>query len=137
MILADQRFRPWIELRLGKLPPEAEFLGSIKDGQVVAVVAFFDYSVHDIRLSICMEKSGGSKRLLLEVFDYVFRQIGCSRCTAIIRPSNTKSIVLAERLGFKKEGVLRRYCGEEDAYLFGLLKEECRYEQRRQTPEGS
>ena len=34
---------------------------------------------------------------------------------------------LAERLGGKPEGIKRRYYGDEDAVLYGVLKDEFRF----------
>ncbi len=55
---------------------------------------------------------------------------GLERVTAYICTDNPASIGLAEGLGFKREGLLRRHAiieGERrDHYLYGLLKEEWR-----------
>ncbi|MER3483895.1 MAG: hypothetical protein C4332_12810 [Meiothermus sp.] len=57
-----------------------------------------------------------------------FEKQGLDRITGEVHASNTKSIKLLERLGFAREGVLRRhetYRGEkQDVYLYGMLKEE-------------
>lgn len=128
MILSDPRFRPWVERHLkATLPPDAVFIGQITDGEVMNAMAFYNYSGHDIHVSLVL-KGRGTKRLIREFNRYVYGNCGCCRCTALIRPSNTRSVSLAERLGFKLEGVLRRHYGDEDAHVFGLLKEECRYE---------
>lgn len=118
-----------------QLPEDAIFLGQITEGRVVIAVAFSHYCEHDIHVSLVV-RGHGSKGLIREVFNYIFVKAGCARCTCLIRKSNTRSIRLAEKLGFKKEGVLRKYYGDEDAFVYGLLKEEC-YGVCRQTPEGS
>ena len=138
MILFDPRFRPWLEQKLGAtLPSEAVFLGRISDGLVVGAVAFSHYSGHDIHISMALEKGKGTRQLMHEVFRYVFGRCGCSRMTALIRPDNLKSTQLAERFGFKPEGVLRCFYGEADAMIFGLLKSELPHVVTRQASQGS
>lgn len=129
-----------MELRLGcTLPEDAVFIGSVVGGKVVAGVAFSHYSGHDIHLSLVAERGKGQKGLLEEVFHYVFRTAGCSRCTVLIRSGErgNKSRRLAQKLGFRKEGILRRYYGDEDADVFGLLKEELTHGLRRQAAQGA
>jgi RimJ/RimL family protein N-acetyltransferase len=57
-----------------------------------------------------------------------FEERGLDRITAEVHASNTRPIRLLERLGFTREGVLRRhetYRGEkQDVHLYGMLKEE-------------
>lgn len=138
MILFDPRFRPWLEQKLGAtLPQDAVFLGTISEGRVVAAVAFSHYSGHDIHISMGIEKGKGTRQLMRQVFGYVFGRCACSRMTALIRPDNQRSRQLAERFGFIQEGVLRRFYGDADALIFGLLKSELPHVVTRQAPEGS
>ena len=113
------------------LARDAQFIGSIKDGAVVAAVAFSHFNGHDIELSVAGDPGSGTRRLLGAVFGYVFGQLQCVRCTARVRKSNARARGLAARLGFKREGVLRLGYGDEDAVIFGLLRID--YEQQRRT----
>ena len=62
------------------------------------------------------------------VFQYVFGQLACKRCTAITRKNNTRARRFLEGLNFQLEGNVRRgYDGEKDALVYGLLAEECHY----------
>ncbi len=65
---------------------------------------------------------------LRAVLRYGFDEMGLNRIQAIIDSENVKSIKLVERLGFKKEGVLRQnsyFRGQfRDEASFSLLKEE-------------
>lgn len=64
---------------------------------------------------------------LREVFD----KTGLRRIEAYIHPDNEASIALAEKLGFKKEGLLRECIilngKSADNYLYSLLKNEFQY----------
>ena len=59
---------------------------------------------------------------------YGFEEMGLNRVQAVIDSENVKSIKLVERLGFKKEGVLRQnsyFRGRfRDEVCFSILKEE-------------
>ena len=65
---------------------------------------------------------------LCAVLRYGFEEMGLNRIQAIIDSENVKSIKLVERLGFKKEGVLRQnsyFRGQfRDEVCFSLLKKE-------------
>jgi ribosomal-protein-alanine N-acetyltransferase len=62
--------------------------------------------------------------------DYAFEELGLHRVTADADPRNAPALALLERLGFRREGLLREHYrqGEEwqDGVLFGLLRgDEC------------
>src|SRR3954451_3648083 len=60
--------------------------------------------------------------------DYCFQQLGLHRMEICIRPENTKSLRVVEKLGFRYEGLRRRYIhinGDwRDHFCFGLVSEE-------------
>lgn len=58
-----------------------------------------------------------------------FEQLGLNRIEATINPDNARSIRVAEKLGFMREGRLRDYRrmsggGFRDCYIYGLLRRE-------------
>jgi ribosomal-protein-alanine N-acetyltransferase len=62
------------------------------------------------------------------VCDHAFTQVGLHRLQADIRPENGPSQRLVERLGFRREGLLRRYLDIDgdwrDHYSYSLLAED-------------
>lgn len=80
----------------------------------------------DIELTIA-GRGAVSRTALSVIYDYVFNQLGCLRISATCRTDNTQAIRLAERLGFKREGMSRKKFGNSNAVLLGLLREEYRY----------
>jgi RimJ/RimL family protein N-acetyltransferase len=120
-----------------ELAADAQFIGRLKDGKIVAATAFSHWTGHDVELTVAGERGGGSKTYLACVFGYAFDQLGCVRCTVKTRSSNEPAIALARRLGFQQEGVIRNGFGNEDAILFGLLKEECHGKRRRKATSGT
>jgi ribosomal-protein-alanine N-acetyltransferase len=62
------------------------------------------------------------------VCDHAFGPVGLHRLQADIRPENARSQHLVERLGFRREGLLRRYLDIDgdwrDHYTYALLAED-------------
>jgi ribosomal-protein-alanine N-acetyltransferase len=62
------------------------------------------------------------------VCDHAFDQVGLHRLEADIRPENLPSQRLVERLGFQREGLLRRYLDIDGAWrdhlAYALLAED-------------
>ena len=58
---------------------------------------------------------------------WALRDAGLPRLQALIRPSNDRSIAVAERAGFRREGLLRRALDDRgtarDVLVYGLLPE--------------
>ncbi len=70
---------------------------------------------------------------LTALFDFAFRELALHRLEADVEPRNAKSLAILERLGFRREGLLReRFRVEEevqDSLILGLLRPE--WEARR------
>ncbi|MCG1028999.1 GNAT family N-acetyltransferase [Virgibacillus halodenitrificans] len=62
------------------------------------------------------------------VLNYAFSELALVRMGAVTYPQNIASIAVLEKLGFQKEGLLRRYLYQNnqshDAYIFSLLNDE-------------
>ena len=71
---------------------------------------------------------GVATRALGLLIDWSFREIGMERVQALTHPNNPRSARVLERLGFQREGLLRRYrageAGREDRILFSILPDE-------------
>jgi hypothetical protein len=57
---------------------------------------------------------------------YVFKKLGCHRCTAVTRGTNERAIKALVQLGFRYEGTLREHFEDADGAMFGLLRSEQR-----------
>lgn len=64
----------------------------------------------------------------LQMLEHGFTELGLERITAEVHSSNGRMLSLLEKLGFKREGVLRQHETrqgiKEDVHLFGMLREE-------------
>lgn len=137
MIVAAPQLRDWLQAKVGMtLAEDAQFMGIIREGEIKAAAAFSHYTGCDIEMSVAGEPGSGSKGFLKALFAYAFEQCGCVRCTVKTRASNARAIKLAKRLGFVQEGVQRLGFGDEDAVLFGLLRNDYG-KRRRQATSGT
>ncbi len=68
---------------------------------------------------------GYASEAVTRIIDYGFRELGLRRIFADVDPDNAASIVLLEKLGFVREGLLRAewetHIGVRDSYIYGLL----------------
>ncbi len=70
---------------------------------------------------------GIMKEALTAIIDFGFRRMKLDRIEVLVMPSNARSIGLLEKLGFQKEGVLRKHGFDErmkpvDEVLFSMLR---------------
>ena len=125
----------WMAERLPGYAPDdfkpCSTIGFMRDGQLVAGVLFnnFRESCRDVQLTIAADTpSWIGKDSLRVIFEYVFIQLGCVRLTVSIAKKNKRPRRLAEGLGFKYEGNLRKgFDGVEDCIIYGMLHSECRW----------
>lgn len=136
MIITDKkRLIPFINLHM---PPDVEFyddgfcstIGWEVCGEIVGGVLYEGFRWPDINMHIATDgtKRWANRRFIFACFDYPFNQLKCYRVTAVVCISNSNAVKLVLKLGFKLEGRLRKaFPSGEDALLFGMLKEECRW----------
>ncbi len=65
-----------------------------------------------------------TRSLIQGIFRYPFDQLDCQRVTAVTGRRNRPSRRFLETFGFKREGLVRKGLGEDDAVIYGLLKRE-------------
>ena len=99
-------------------------IGLEREGKIVAVAVFNDYTGDNIEITVASEGRWAFRGVIRRAMDYAFREQGCKRITAHIRPSNERALSAARRVGFKDEGRARRWFGNEDAIILGLLPDE-------------
>ena len=110
---------PYLEDRLNvKLTPPYTTIGIEQDGRIVGGWLFNDYNGHNVEISVALDRPL-TRGMIRAVSDYVFRQMKVRRVTARCRESNQKSAALIRRLGFRWEGRLPFYYGDEAAMIFG------------------
>ena len=71
------------------------------------------------------DKRWCSRRILQQIFHLAFNVFKVKRISLLVTTDNDECINLVQRLGFKKEGLLRSYRDDgKDAYFYGMLATE-------------
>lgn len=104
-------------------------LGLVKNGKLMAGVIYNCYEGANVNMHV--GAIDGAKWLtqefLFAAFDYPFNQLKKRRVTAFMNENNDKAIGFVENLGFTYEGRMRNYFRINDAVIYGMLREECRF----------
>lgn len=127
----DEAVAAWVASRLPHVG-EAGFgpcrgIGLAVEGKLIGGVVYHAYleKYRSVHLSMAATSprwaTPGTVRALLS---YPFRDLGCVRVTMTIDRRNRRARRLAEGLGFKLEGVMRKGFGKADAVIYGMLSSE-------------
>jgi RimJ/RimL family protein N-acetyltransferase len=110
-------------------PGETTWLASLdSSGQLLGVVVYTTFTEWGCEMSVAAASPKFlNSSTLKSFFGYPFLQLQHSRVTAIVAASNQHSLDFVQRLGFKPEGLLRKWYGDQDGHIFGMLKEECKW----------
>lgn len=125
---------PWICASLQIQPQEMSVLfsmGFFWKGHLVGGLIFSDYHLnHDVWWTIyTTDKRWCQKKTLKAIFKAAFEDLHCERIGVMVAFDNQDSLNLVKKLGFKQEGLMRRFRPEDkkDCFVFSMLKDECRY----------
>lgn len=132
--IQDLRYLSWLENKLSVRfdPKSAIWLTSLSPSGSIRGVVVFSRFVDDrtCELTVASDDKAGfiSREFAFAVAYYVWITCKFERVTAIIAVDNSKSLHLAQRLGFQEEGTLRKWFrGGKDAKILGLLREDCKW----------
>ena len=99
-----------------------------KEKHKIAGVIYSNFQGYDIEMSMAsITPLWANRHILKALFHYPFHQLGCVRVTATTPKYYRHVRRFLERLGFKLEGIIRRGYGAEDACIYCLLREECKF----------
>ena len=122
MIVTDERVARFVGAQIGSIIyPPFTCMGLEQDGEIVGGAVFNCFTGHDIELTLAGRV--WSRPFLKALGEYAFKQLGCIR----VQMTTEQEAVAryAERLGGKREGVLRNKFGRgRDGIVIGLLSEE-------------
>lgn len=129
-ILAEWAAR---KMDLHRLWKEYTCIAQMDGVNILAVVVYTDFSFPNICMHIAgVGKKWLTRQFLYKAFWYPFEYLKCTRVTGIVSSKNREAQVFDEHIGFIKEGLLRKAGSEnEDLIIYGMLKEECRFLQRK------
>jgi hypothetical protein len=117
----------WASRRLQCNFGPAYTIANFQDGKINCVVVFHNQRQSGCEVSIVSDH-GLSKGFIKVVFGYAFQLAKLRRLSALVEIENQESIDMVERLGFVREGTLRRAADNgNDLYVYGMLNEECKW----------
>lgn len=124
----EERLLPWACRQIGikAFRRDAYCIGFDRDGELVAVVVFDNFTDGDCCMHVASDGSGHwlNRGFLAAVFAYPFIQLKNRRVTSLISDQNANSMRFCEHLGFKREGLCRQAMNGFDMHVMGLLKSE-------------
>ncbi len=122
----------WVAARIPQMEGAADFgpciaIGVVAaDGRALGGVVFSNYQPRfgNIEVSFASESPRWLTKNLIRQIPYPFDQLACARITAITPKKARAARAFLDHFGFKREGVVRRGFGSDDAIVSGLLKRE-------------
>jgi RimJ/RimL family protein N-acetyltransferase len=121
----------WAAAKIG-LPcfrEDARAFGVERDGQLCAVVVYDCFSPYDCAIHVASDGSGhwATRQVLAYTFQYAFIHCGLLRLTALIASKNRAALKFNRHLGFQTEGLCRDALPDDNLYVLGMTRKECRF----------
>ena len=129
---------PWLANRAGIAPTLGMNAVQVVDagGKIHGMVGFDSWTDNSVVVSIALANAGCLRSLIQPCFEYVFLTGGRGVMFATIRATNSRSVRIAQRLGFSEVYRLKDAVAVgEDMILFEMRRENCRWipEQHRKA----
>ena len=115
------------KLKVKISPPFTAFGFVSDDNRPMCAVLFNDFNQANIEMTIYAETGGITRQVLKYLANYVFVKNGCRRLTVRTKKRNKRVLQLAPRYGFKYECLLKNFFPDDDAVMFRMLREDCRF----------
>ena len=134
----DDYVRAWVAKRIGirGFGPSTA-IGVQKDGQLIAGAVFHDYRDGQVEASLSADSPKWATRsVLYSLFAYPFIQMDANRLLVTCDESNKKAMKMNRQLGFTPEGILRQMYCPNDAIIWGMLKDECKWITKKEIQYG-
>ena len=126
MILANRNIPEWVMQGIGKHHEGMFGIGEIREGQLIAGIAFENKKAKSIWGHQKIE-APPSKAFWITAADYIFNHCKCERMSATVEADNAKAIRLNLHIGFVIEHVLKDAGDNGDLLIMTLWKDNCRF----------
>ena len=130
MIMVDgDAIGQYVGSRLGvKINPPFQAFGFLTDDKKpLSAFVFNEFNHSNIEMTIVAEPGGITRQVIRYVAHYVFVKSNCRRLTVRTKKRNKHILKLAPRYGFKYECIAKQYFPDDDAVVFRMLKEDCKW----------
>ena len=120
----------WASKIIGFQPrTDVTAIGWRESGSLRAVTLYDGFSECDCNIHIASDGSGNWLRraFLIASFMHQFVQWRLRRVTGLVPAKNKDALLFELHVGFKQEGYLHHALPDDDLYVLGMLKENCRY----------
>lgn len=120
----NQAMLEWLSDRLlmDMVGPDRKAVGVLREGELVAVVAWSNFVWPDIHVHMASTTPRWCTRShVREILHYPFRQLQCKRVTALTEITNQRARAFLCHLGFRQEGIHPDACPNGDVVSLGLL----------------
>ena len=98
------------------------------DGKIHGMVGYDGWTENSVVMSIALENPACFRSLLRPMFEYAFLQAGKGVVFATVRATNSRSVRLTERAGFREAYRLKDAIAVgEDMIIFEMRREDCRW----------
>lgn len=129
----DRRVAMWAEAqfprRMGSMSRSFRdpyyAIGVESRDQLTGAFVFTNYDGNDVNVTVA-GRGAVSRTALRGAVKFAFDDLGCSRVSVTTRADNARVIDMVQRVGFVREGYLRRLFGNADGVLLGLLEKDFR-----------
>jgi len=115
------------KLQIKISPPYTAFGFASEDNRPLSAFVFNDFNHSNMEVTAISDPGGITRSVLRYLGDYVFNKSDCRRLTMRTKKRNKRMLQLAPRLGFKYECIAKHYFPDDDAVVFRMLREDCRW----------
>lgn len=126
MVVIDPLIAKWVMEKQGTWLPHMVAIGDVKDGALIAGVAF-DMSTKQCIWGHMRADKPPCKAFYINLADYIFNQQRCKKFSAIVEATNEKAIRLNKHMGFVIEATLLEAGDDCDLHIMTLWKKNCRF----------
>lgn len=105
--------------------------GVLGDTRILGGVVFHNWTgrggsvtVHDAGVE---DTNWATRDFLWNVFDYAFNQLGCEVMVGPVPSTTERALSINERMGFKREAVIRGVFPDGDLVIMTMRRADCRF----------
>jgi hypothetical protein len=131
---AKEMLLGWLSVETGVAPEEIvgdmpyEACAVVRHGMHAGVVLYTNYRGHSMEMAWAGRRDWATRRVLRQMFEYPFVQLGVLRVSGCVARENSASRLFAKRIGCREAGILEHEYGPgRDGVLYTMTRERCKW----------